>query len=80
MVDFDRTLVPDIFATDKVLYECSCGALKPLTSTYFCRHCLKMRCRDCVSHEVCSKVFSISDVCKIVNINVLNKGLFEYKA
>ncbi|XP_046667952.1 dynactin subunit 4 [Homalodisca vitripennis] len=37
---------------DYVLYACTCGCLKPVTRMYFCRHCLKVRCGYCVSHEV----------------------------
>jgi len=35
-----------------VVFECSCGLRNPLRLLYFCRHCLKLRCKDCVSHEV----------------------------
>ncbi|XP_032229285.2 dynactin subunit 4 isoform X2 [Nematostella vectensis] len=35
-----------------VLMTCSCHALSPLTRLYFCRHCIKLRCQLCVSHEV----------------------------
>ncbi|PZC85909.1 hypothetical protein B5X24_HaOG214274 [Helicoverpa armigera] len=37
---------------DYVKYICSCGQLKPITSLYFCRHCLKIRCGFCICHEV----------------------------
>ncbi|XP_063360622.1 dynactin subunit 4 [Cydia amplana] len=37
---------------DYVKYKCSCGQLKPITSLYFCRHCLKIRCGFCICHEV----------------------------
>ncbi|KAM3956768.1 LOW QUALITY PROTEIN: dynactin subunit 4 [Aphomia sociella] len=37
---------------DYVKYMCSCGQLKPITSLYFCRHCLKIRCGFCICHEV----------------------------
>ncbi|KAL4707622.1 hypothetical protein ACJJTC_014727 [Scirpophaga incertulas] len=37
---------------DYVKYVCSCGQLKPITSLYFCRHCLKIRCGFCICHEV----------------------------
>lgn len=33
-------------------YICCCGSLKPICSIYFCRHCLRLRCPYCVSHEV----------------------------
>ncbi|EDV21667.1 uncharacterized protein TRIADDRAFT_59902 [Trichoplax adhaerens] len=35
-----------------VLYSCSCKELGELERMYFCRHCLKLRCIDCVSNEV----------------------------
>ena len=37
---------------ESVLLTCSCSALSPLTRLYFCRHCVKLRCPLCVSHEV----------------------------
>jgi len=42
----------DIQILEKVLYRCSCGSRKPISSLYFCRHCLDLRCGFCVSHEV----------------------------
>ncbi|XP_037077131.1 LOW QUALITY PROTEIN: dynactin subunit 4-like [Pollicipes pollicipes] len=41
-----------ILLSDRVKYLCSCGFLKPVYLVYFCRHCLKIRCGNCVSHEV----------------------------
>lgn len=41
-----------IFENANVLYICTCGAERPITKVYFCRHCLKLRCGECVSHEV----------------------------
>lgn len=41
-----------ILQSSVVRYACSCGSLKPLSRIYFCRHCLKIRCGYCVSHEV----------------------------
>ncbi|KFM61907.1 Dynactin subunit 4, partial [Stegodyphus mimosarum] len=41
-----------IFERNDVLYVCTCGAEHPITKIYFCRHCSKLRCGDCVSHEV----------------------------
>ncbi|KAJ7361752.1 Dynactin subunit 4 [Desmophyllum pertusum] len=35
-----------------VLLTCSCSALSPAARLYFCRHCIKLRCPLCVSHEV----------------------------
>ena len=37
---------------ERVKYQCSCGALKSLCYLYFCRHCLKIKCKDCVILEV----------------------------
>lgn len=37
---------------EKVKYQCSCGTLKSLCYLYFCRHCLKIKCKDCVILEV----------------------------
>ncbi|ELU17017.1 hypothetical protein CAPTEDRAFT_175615 [Capitella teleta] len=37
---------------DRVLYAASSGAKAPLCRLYFCRHCLKIRSTNCVSHEV----------------------------
>ncbi|VVC93572.1 unnamed protein product [Leptidea sinapis] len=37
---------------DYVKYTCTCGQQKPITNLYFCRHCLKIRCSFCISHEV----------------------------
>ncbi|KAF7233734.1 hypothetical protein EG68_04899 [Paragonimus skrjabini miyazakii] len=31
---------------------CACQRTSPLSQTYFCRHCLDIRCSACVSHEV----------------------------
>ncbi|KAF4525582.1 hypothetical protein B566_EDAN010441 [Ephemera danica] len=41
-----------IQAEEKVKYACSCGSLKSIAKIYFCRHCMKIRCGYCVSHEV----------------------------
>ncbi|KAK8403023.1 hypothetical protein O3P69_000925 [Scylla paramamosain] len=41
-----------LFQGDRIRLLCSCGLLKPITAIYFCRHCLKLRCGNCVSHEV----------------------------
>ncbi|CAL4082398.1 unnamed protein product [Meganyctiphanes norvegica] len=41
-----------LFQVDRVKLLCSCGMLKPITAIYFCRHCQKLRCGNCVSHEV----------------------------
>ncbi|CAF4193820.1 unnamed protein product, partial [Rotaria sordida] len=36
----------------RVKYQCSCGSFKSLCYLYFCRHCLKIKCKDCVTLEV----------------------------
>lgn len=41
-----------LFQGHRVRLLCSCGLLRSITSIYFCRHCLKLRCGNCVSHEV----------------------------
>ncbi|GIY81762.1 dynactin subunit 4 [Caerostris darwini] len=41
-----------IFEPNNVLYICTCGAERPITKVYFCRHCSSLRCGECVSHEV----------------------------
>ncbi|XP_077512590.1 dynactin subunit 4 [Amblyomma americanum] len=48
----------DIFTNERVLYLCSCDSRRPITRIYFCRHCSKLRCSDCVSHEVDSNYCS----------------------
>uniref|UniRef100_A0A2P2I6C7 Dynactin subunit 4 n=1 Tax=Hirondellea gigas TaxID=1518452 RepID=A0A2P2I6C7_9CRUS len=41
-----------LFQSDLVKLLCSCGLLRPITAIYFCRHCLVLRCANCVSHEM----------------------------
>ncbi|XP_042907808.1 dynactin subunit 4 [Parasteatoda tepidariorum] len=41
-----------IYEPNDVLYLCTCEAERPITKVYFCRHCSKLRCGECVSHEV----------------------------
>lgn len=36
----------------KVLYACECGLWKTISKLYFCKHCTKLRCANCVAHEV----------------------------
>lgn len=43
------------FVNERVQYECTCKLKRPITLTYFCRHCLELRCRNCVSNEVDSQ-------------------------
>ncbi|ESO89078.1 hypothetical protein LOTGIDRAFT_210040 [Lottia gigantea] len=38
-------------AVNLVKYVCSCSKLLPVCRLYLCRHCLKLRCADCVQHE-----------------------------
>nr|WAW84817.1 dynactin 4 [Halisarca dujardinii] len=35
-------------ALKRVQYECPCGQFSPLVNLYFCRHCLEMKCQECV--------------------------------
>ncbi|XP_037280791.1 dynactin subunit 4 isoform X2 [Rhipicephalus microplus] len=51
-------MAADIFTNERVFYVCSCGSKRPITRIYFCRHCSKLRCGDCVSHEVDSNYCS----------------------
>ena len=44
--------VQEAFLSERVKYLCSCGFLKPVYRVYFCRHCVKIRCGNCVSQEV----------------------------
>ena len=41
-----------IGSDDHVLYGCQCEEMKPVARLYFCRHCTKLRCSKCVTHEV----------------------------
>ncbi|XP_065347193.1 dynactin subunit 4 isoform X1 [Cloeon dipterum] len=41
-----------MYGDPKVKYLCSCGSMKPISRIYFCRHCMKIKCGFCVSHEV----------------------------
>ncbi|RWS29626.1 Dynactin subunit 4-like protein [Leptotrombidium deliense] len=47
--------VNSVFFSTIVRYQCSCGQFQPFSSIYFCRHCVKLRCKLCVSHEVDSQ-------------------------
>lgn len=44
-----------LFFNDVVQYKCSCDNYRRLNCTYFCRHCMALRCRSCVAHEVDSQ-------------------------
>ena len=37
---------------DKVQYTCSCKRKKSLAYLYFCKHCVTIKCKECVLHEV----------------------------
>lgn len=52
---YDPYTMKSLLSNDIVLYKCSCGNLRRLNSTYFCRHCMAFRCRSCVAHEVDSQ-------------------------
>ncbi|XP_046330476.1 dynactin subunit 4-like [Haliotis cracherodii] len=39
-------------AVNLVKYLCTCGKRQPICRLYLCRHCLKLRCGECVQHEV----------------------------
>ncbi|XP_022100391.1 dynactin subunit 4-like [Acanthaster planci] len=41
-----------LLESHRVQIQCSCGLSSPITKLYFCKHCLKLRCGRCVSHEV----------------------------
>ena len=42
-----------------VKYLCSCGKRHPVCRLYLCRHCLKLRCGDCVQHEVRTNILIV---------------------
>ena len=52
---YAESCYPVPYGSSFVRYLCSCGLTKPLQRIYFCRHCFKIRCRDCASHEVDSQ-------------------------
>ncbi|XP_057308865.1 dynactin subunit 4-like [Hydractinia symbiolongicarpus] len=50
---FSNPIALSIIGSDShVLYACECKEFKPITKLYFCRHCTKLRCGNCVTHEV----------------------------
>lgn len=51
----DPYRLSSVLSNDVVRYRCSCNQLRTLYNTYFCRHCLTLRCRSCVAHEVDSQ-------------------------
>lgn len=51
----DPYRLESLFLNDVVQYRCSCGHYKRLNNTYLCRHCMALRCRSCVAHEVDSQ-------------------------
>lgn len=44
-----------LFFNNIIQYKCSCDNYRRLNCTYFCRHCMALRCRSCVAHEVDSQ-------------------------
>lgn len=53
--EFDPYKLNFLFTNDVVQYECSCSQFRRLSLTYLCRHCMKIKCRTCVGHEVDSQ-------------------------
>lgn len=53
--EHDPYKLDSLFLSDTVLYKCKCGSFSRLNGTYFCRHCIVIRCRSCVAHEVDSQ-------------------------
>lgn len=51
----DPYVFETLFLNDIVQYKCTCGYYRRLNNTYFCRHCMALRCRSCVAHEVDSQ-------------------------
>eukprot|EP00058_Branchiostoma_floridae_P010611 XP_002596099.1 hypothetical protein BRAFLDRAFT_118050 [Branchiostoma floridae] len=51
MESIQRVGAAGMLENHRVLYKCKDYRL-PLCELYFCRHCLKLRSKDCVSHEV----------------------------
>lgn len=51
----DPYSLDSLFSNDVVRYKCSCDNLRRLYNLYFCRHCMALRCRSCVAHEVDSQ-------------------------
>ncbi|XP_065652316.1 dynactin subunit 4 isoform X3 [Hydra vulgaris] len=50
---FSNPIALSVIGTDShILYRCHCEEYKPITMLYFCRHCTKLRCTKCVTHEV----------------------------
>ncbi|XP_071808815.1 dynactin subunit 4-like [Asterias amurensis] len=41
-----------LLQSNRLQIVCSCGLSSPIIKLYFCKHCLKLRCGRCVSHEV----------------------------
>lgn len=51
----DSSNLDFLFSNDVVSYKCSCDQYQKLSATYFCRHCIALRCRSCVAREVDSQ-------------------------
>lgn len=45
----------NLFFNTSVQYKCSCNHYRRFYSNFFCRHCLVLKCRECVAHEVDSQ-------------------------
>ena len=54
-IKHDPYKLDSLFSNDLVRYKCSCGKYCRLNRTYFCRHCMAMRCKTCVAYEVDSQ-------------------------
>ena len=61
---------------ESVLLTCSCSALSPLTRLYFCRHCVKLRCPLCVSHEVAWISLKLNYLFKLLQRVQLRRGIY----
>ena len=42
---------------DRVKYTCSCKLKKSLAYLYFCKHCVALKCKECVLHEIDPKYY-----------------------
>jgi len=59
---------------EKVKYTCSCGRKKPLCYLYFCKHCVTLKCKECVLHEIDPKYY-----CPICFDNKTSKEATQHK-
>ncbi len=69
IVWYDTSKMATYMDVDRVQYLASSGVKAPICKLYFCRHCLKLRSSDCVSHEVCltftGLILSMISACKV---------------